>query len=189
MNAQTVVLLILSGFLDKVSRLSLRRCPAKPVVSKHSSAVFSVIAWSALVFIAFSVHCPAESLNGPAPALAGPPPSAALSVLRVLGAMALVFGLFFGGLWLWRHWQRLVLTQGRAPKLTVCEAKSLGQRHTLYVIGYEQQRMLVSASPTGVSLLTPLPDDEASDVAQSVPAPVRPAKFGALLLQAITRKP
>ena len=88
--------------------------------------------------------------------------SAMFSLLRVLGALALVFAVFFGGLWLFRNWQRAFVNKGRAAKLNVLEVKSLGQRHALYVVGYEQQRMLVASSPAGITMLTALPDDESS---------------------------
>jgi flagellar biogenesis protein FliO len=134
-----------------------------------------------------------------APVAAGLPGSgsAILALLRVFGALALVFAIFFAGTWVWRNWQRLLTTQGRAPKLAVFEAKSLGQRHTLYVVGYEQERMLIAASPSGVTLLSSLPPAEAASesvVQEKTTAPEtatpsgRVAQFGALLLQAIARK-
>jgi flagellar biogenesis protein FliO len=86
--------------------------------------------------------------------------SGLFSLLRVLGALALVFAIFFGGLWLFRNWQRAFVNKGRAPRLDVLEVKSLGQRHALYVVGYENQRMLVASSPAGITMLTTLPDDE-----------------------------
>ena len=87
-------------------------------------------------------------------------PDAGPSILRVMGALALVLGIFFGGVWLYRNWQRLTIQRGRAPKLNVVETRPLGGKHALYVIGYEQERFLLSASPTGVSLITHLPAAE-----------------------------
>lgn len=115
--------------------------------------------------------------------------SGVLAFVRVLGALALVLGLFFGGLWVARNWQRFTVRQGPAPKLSICEVKALGQRHTLYVVGYEQTRMLVAASPTGVNLLTQLPAASA-EVAEVVsePLPISRPNFGAFLLQAIGQK-
>src|SRR5579862_5035627 len=84
-------------------------------------------------------------------------PDAGVSFLRVMGALALVIGLFLGGVWLFKNWQRLAIQRGRAPKLSVLECRSLGGRHAIYVIGYEQQRFLISSSPGGVSLLSHLP--------------------------------
>jgi flagellar biogenesis protein FliO len=101
----------------------------------------------------------AADTNGLAPVKLEVPalPSAGPSILRVMGALALVLGIFFGGVWLYRNWQRLTIQRGRTPKLNVVETRPLGGKHALYVIGYEQERFLVSASPTGVSLLTHLP--------------------------------
>jgi len=84
-------------------------------------------------------------------------PDASFSVFRVFGALALVIGLFLGGVWLFRNWQRVTLQRGRGPKLNVLETRSLGSRHTLHVIGYEQERFLIAASPGGVNLVSHLP--------------------------------
>jgi flagellar biogenesis protein FliO len=79
------------------------------------------------------------------------------SLLRILGAFVLVIGIFLGGVWLFKNWQRLAVQRGRAPKLNVLETRSLGGRHAVHVVGYEQERFLVAASPNGVSLLSHLP--------------------------------
>ncbi|HTR40589.1 MAG TPA: flagellar biosynthetic protein FliO [Pseudomonadales bacterium] len=84
-------------------------------------------------------------------------PDAGVSFLRVMGALALVIGIFLGGVWMFKNWQRLAVQRGRAPKLSVLECRSLGGRHAIYVIGYEQQRFLISSSPGGVNLLSHLP--------------------------------
>jgi flagellar biogenesis protein FliO len=92
------------------------------------------------------------------------------SLGRVMLALALVLGIFLGGVWLFRNWQRLTIHRGQAPKLNVIEARSLGGRHALYVVGYEQERFLVAASPTGINLLTHLQPAEADASADSIPA-------------------
>jgi flagellar biogenesis protein FliO len=85
-------------------------------------------------------------------------PDTGTSVLRVFGAFLLVLALFFGGVWVFRNWQRFAARQnGAVPKLNVLEVKPLGHRYALYVIGYERQRMLVASSPTGIALLSSLP--------------------------------
>lgn len=84
-------------------------------------------------------------------------PNAGVSVLRVFGALALVIGIFLGGVWLYKNWQRLAIQRGDLPRLNVLESRSLGGRHAIYVIGYEQERFLVSSSPGGVNLLSHLP--------------------------------
>jgi flagellar biogenesis protein FliO len=73
---------------------------------------------------------------------------------------------------LFRNWQRFNLRKGGAPKLNVIEARSLGQRHALYVVGYDQQRMLLASSPAGVTLVSHLPTaEEGEAAAAAVPQP------------------
>ncbi len=116
----------------------------------------------------------AQVTNAPAPKLEMPAlPDAGPSIIRVMGALALVLGIFFGGVWLYRNWQRLTIQRGRAPKLNVLETRPLGGKHALYVIGYDQERFLLSASPTGVNLLTHLPtaDKDSAETTDTTPAP------------------
>jgi flagellar biogenesis protein FliO len=95
------------------------------------------------------------------------------SLLRILGAFALVIGIFFGGVWLFKNWQRLAVQRGRAPKLNVLETRSLGGRHAVYVVGYEQERFLIAASSNGVTLLSHLPaaGNEPDAETKTSPAP------------------
>ena len=104
-------------------------------------------------------------------------PDAGVSLLRVMGALALVIGLFLGGVWVFKNWQRLAIQRGRAPKLSVLECRSLGGRHAIYVIGYEQQRFLISSSPSGVNLLSHLPASGETTQAES---PANPTFMQAL---------
>ena len=100
-------------------------------------------------------------------------PDAGPSIIRVLGALALVIGIFLAGVWLFRNWQRLALQRGHAPKLNVIETRPLGGRQALYVVGYEQGRFLIASTPSGVSLLSHLPDalaDEDPAPGKSSPA-------------------
>jgi flagellar biogenesis protein FliO len=103
--------------------------------------------------------------------LPGALPDAGSSVLRVFGALILVTAIFLGGVWLFRNWQRFTLRKGGAPKLNVIEVRSLGQRHALYVVGYDQQRMLLASSPAGVTLVSHLPTAEEGEAAAIVPQP------------------
>jgi flagellar biogenesis protein FliO len=105
-----------------------------------------------------------------APAL----PDAEFSFIRVLGALVLVIGLFLGGVWLVRNWQRVGGQRGRAPKLNVLETRSLGGRHAIYVVGYERERFLIASSPGGVNLLSHLAtagEDEPANSTSASPAP------------------
>jgi flagellar biogenesis protein FliO len=86
-------------------------------------------------------------------------PDAGISLIRVIGALVLVIGLFLGAVWLFKNWQRVGGQRGRAPKLNVLETRSLGGRHAIYIVGYERERFLISSSPGGVNLLSHLPAD------------------------------
>lgn len=117
-------------------------------------------------------------LTAPAtPSLLGP-------LVRMFGALALVLGLLFGVQWWLRQNRRSGLGRNPANHLNVLEVKSLGHRHVLYVVGYEQQRLLVATSPAGVSLLTTLP--EATPEAGAPAAPV--VSFADALMQVVGRR-
>jgi flagellar biogenesis protein FliO len=147
--------------------------------------------WRTLVVLAalFAAHASfAESTNAVASPLAVPNlPAAGLSLLRVFGALALVIGVFLGGAWLFKNWQRLAAQRGRAPKLNILESRSLGGRHSVSVIGYEQERFLIATSPNGVNLLSHLPNA----VEGEAPAPEKnppPPSFAQALSQVLKRK-
>jgi flagellar biogenesis protein FliO len=115
------------------------------------------------------------------------PPTAdtPLSVVRVFGALLLVLAVFFAGVWLFKNWQRLQRHGGGSrARLQILEAKSLGNRQALYVVGYDQQRMLIAASPGHVALISALPDAAGTEPEQPA-APV----FAAALQQVLNRKP
>jgi flagellar biosynthetic protein FliO len=95
------------------------------------------------------------------PAITSALPDMGASLLRVAGALVVVIALFFAGVWLFKNWQRLALRKGAAPKLNVLEVRSLGQRQAIYVVAYEQQRMLLASSNAGVTLLSHLPSTDA----------------------------
>jgi len=116
-----------------------------------------------------------------------PLPDAGGSVLRVIGSLALVLGLFLGGVWLFKNWQRLGLKHGQQPKLNILESRSLGARQGVCVLAYEKQRFLVATSPAGVSLLSHLPDAEA-DEAEASDKPSGPMPFAQALAQVLKRK-
>jgi len=133
----------------------------------------------ALGIVAWGGQAMAEATTASAnPAL----PDAGFSVLRVLGALGLVLGLFFGGVWLFKNWQSMLARKGKVAKLTVLEIRSLGNRHALYVVGYERLRLLLAASPTGVNLVSTLPE---AGVEASV-AP-RPSSFPEALQKVLNR--
>jgi flagellar biogenesis protein FliO len=122
----------------------------------------------------FALNAGAETNSITAPLIAPSLPNAGVSFLRVMGALALVIGIFLCGVWLFKNWQRLAVQRGRAPKLNILESRSLGGRHAVYVIGYEQERFLISSSPGGVNLLSHLPaaaESEANIAAGNSPTP------------------
>ena len=101
------------------------------------------------------------------PAISSAMPDMGASLLRVVGSLVLVIAVFLAGVWLFKNWQRLTLRNGAAPKLNVLEVRSLGQRQAIYVVGYEQQRMLLASSSTGVTLLSHLPSVEEEPTVKS----------------------
>jgi len=128
------------------------------------------------------------STNLPAKLELPPLPAAGPSIIRVMGALALVLGIFFGGVWLYRNWQRLTIQRGRAPKLNVLETRPLGGKHALYVIGYEQERFLLSASPNGVSLITHLPAAEKDSTEPTDSTTQAPPSFAQALTKVLKGK-
>ncbi len=115
-----------------------------------------------------------------------PLPSPLASLGRVMLMLAVVLTIFIGGVWLFRNWQRFTVPGGRTPKLNVLESRSLGGRHAIYVIGYENERLLISSSPSGINLLTHLqPSEEtAADEKPIAPTPT----FAATLAQMLKGK-
>jgi flagellar biogenesis protein FliO len=133
-----------------------------PVFHRAAPAAFAAL---------FAMTAAGQTTN--AVPLASPPlPDMGVSLLRVLGALAVVLAVFLGGVWLLRNWQRLVIQRGRVPGLNVLEVRSLGGRHALYVIGYQQERFLIATSPAGVNLVSHLqpPGEEAANTAAAAPA-------------------
>ena len=107
-------------------------------------------------------------------------PDVAGSVVRMLAGLAFVLALFFGGVWLFKNWQRVSRVKSKS-KLNVFEARSLGPRQALYVVGYNEQRFLVAASQAGISLISALP--EAAQEADTAPAVTNGASAFAQVLQ------
>jgi flagellar biogenesis protein FliO len=110
--------------------------------------------------------CHAEGTNLAAVSTVPALPDASFSVLRVFGSLVLVVALFLGGVWLFRNWQRLAARQGKAPRLNVIESRSIGGRHSLLVVGYEQQRFLIATSPAGVQMISSLPEAQPAEVSE-----------------------
>lgn len=141
-----------------------------------------------MLFIALAASGPAYADGTAAPAIyPGGTVDAGASVFRVLGALILVLGLFFGAIWLLKNWQRFAQKNGSKARLNLIEVKSLGQRQTLYVIGYESQRLLLAATPAGVTLVSHLPDAEA-ELAATATQPAPKLSFAEAFQQVLGRK-
>jgi len=110
-------------------------------------------------------------------------PDMGASLLRVVGALVVVIAVFLAGVWLFKNWQRVAMRKGATPKLSVLEVRSLGQRQAIYVVGYEQQRLLIASCSTGVTLLSHLP---AADEAPAQEAPK--LSFAQAFQQVLARK-
>jgi flagellar biogenesis protein FliO len=136
-------------------------------------SMLDVGCWMLPFFFALTAN--AQTTNSVAAPLVAPSlPDASVSFIRVIGALALVIGLFLGGVWLFRNWQRLAVQRGHAPKLNILETRSLGGRHAIYVVGYNQERFLISSSPGGVNFLSHLPgttEAEPDAIAKNSPTP------------------
>jgi flagellar biogenesis protein FliO len=103
-------------------------------------------------------------------------PGMGTSVIRLLGAFALVIAMVLGGVWLARNWQRFATRKAGPRKLNVLEARMVGNRQSVFVVGYESHRYLLASSPSGIRLLAHLPSvEEGSDDEAMTPANVTPA--------------
>jgi flagellar protein FliO/FliZ len=109
------------------------------------------------------------------------------AVVRLFGAFALVIALFLGFIWLWKTWQKTAGSKGRWGRLQIIEARSLGHRQSIYVVGYENERLLLGSSPQGLTLLTRLP--EAAEDMDRAPAEAATAgKFSEVLMTVLNGK-
>lgn len=145
--------------------------------------IFNFLLVALFLFSAKTVF--AQSTN--APAAAPLMPDAGVSLLRVTGSLAIVLGIFLGGVWLYKNWQRLALQRGHAPKLNILETRPLGARQSIFVVGYEQQRFLVATSPAGVNLVSHLPDAAAA-AEEPAEKPAGPMPFAQALAQVLKGK-
>jgi flagellar biogenesis protein FliO len=114
-------------------------------------------------------------------------PDTGPSLLRVLGALALVLGLFLGGVWILRNGRFSILGQPRSARLNVLETRSLGARQAICVVAYGQERFLIGSSPAGINLLShlsPSQEDEESAMAR----PANGMSFAQALSQVLGRQ-
>ena len=139
------------------------------------------------LFLALTVLVSFGATNSVTGATPLTPPSMGATVLRMIGALLLVLTLFFAAAWLFRNGHKFKSSRGVERKLQVLEAKSLGPRQAVYVIGYEQQRLLIGATQQGLTLLTHLPDGQQAPEPAAAPSLIQ-VSFGEALMQALGRK-
>jgi flagellar biogenesis protein FliO len=150
---------------------------------RWSARLTPAILWCATSVACAQTNSPLAGINS-APSLL---PNSAGSIVRVFGALIFVIGLFLSGVWLFKNWQRVSGQRGRSPKLGVLETRSLGGRQAIYVVGYEQERFLIAASPAGISLLSHLPAATETEEPAAINNPVPPS-FAQALSQVLKRK-
>ena len=172
---------LLLFFLAAILKAAAQNQPAVPAGVATQNQVFA------------ATNTPAQGQVITAPntlAIPGTLPDTGASILRVLGALALVISLFLGGVWLFCNWQRLAIRKGGAPRLNVLEVKSLGQRQAIYVVGYQQQRILLASSPAGITLLTHLPEEDEAKTATATEsvAPAVRMSFAEAFQHVLSRK-
>jgi flagellar protein FliO/FliZ len=125
----------------------------------------------------------------PAPLQPLPSSSFGAALIRMLGSLAIVVAIFFAGAWLFRNLHRFRAQNAPQRRLQVFEARSLGARQTLYVVGFDQQRMLIGSSPQGLTLIAHLPGGAPEPAAERTAAErIVPVPFGEALMQALGRK-
>ena len=152
--------------------------PAWPSLS-HSKRGFATLLMLAVAPGAFAQATNTLTLHSDLPEVG-------FSAIRALGALALVLAVFFGGVWLFRNGQRLSWRKTGAPRLAILESRPLGNRFALYVVGYDQQRMLIGSSPAGINLLSQLPP--AAEAQMEPNAPGKATSFSQCLQQVLRQK-
>lgn len=123
------------------------------------------------------------------PAMGSALPDTGAALARVAGSLLIVFAILFAGVWLVKNWRRLAPRNGRLPRLRLLETQPLGGRQGLHVVCFDRQRFLISAGPTGVNLLSELPELEPAEQEEQQHAVAAPSAFARALQQMMTRTP
>ena len=84
------------------------------------------------------------------------------SLVQLIGMLLLVLGLFAAFAWSVKRWRLLPQMRGAQNRLQILETKSLGQRNSLMVVGYGEERFLIGTNSTGIQLLGQLPGEKKS---------------------------
>jgi flagellar biogenesis protein FliO len=137
----------------------------------------------------FPMALPVFAQNATAQILDTAPPSMAATAVRIVGAMMIVLSVIMMGAWAFKNKERFAVkglgSRASVRKLQVIETRSLGARHSICVVGYENQRILLASSPTGVTMLTHLPEATAEEVQVAQTMPARPS-FSDAFVQALS---
>ena len=88
---------------------------------------------------------------------------------------------------MFRNWQRFAVKKSGGAKLDLIEVKSLGQRQALYVVGYQQQRMLLASSAAGITLVSHLPAAEEAAPEAGVATTTPKMSFAQAFQQVLSR--
>jgi flagellar biogenesis protein FliO len=113
-------------------------------------------------------------------------PDVGVSVIRALGVLAILLAVVFAGVWLFRNGQRIVWRRTGVPRLAILETRPLGNRFVIYVVGYDQQRLLIGSSPAGLCLLSQLPPSNGTT--DEIAVPGERASFTECLQQVLNRR-
>jgi len=140
---------------------------------------------AALALFAVLPACAAGNAAPSVPTLP-PNPSVGAALFRMAGSLMIVIALFFAAVWVFRNMHRFKApgAKTRERKLQVLEGKTLGPRQAVYVVAYEQQRLLIGATAQGISLLTHLPEGSPAPEGEAIV----PVSFGEALMHALGRK-
>ncbi|HEX7860673.1 MAG TPA: FliO/MopB family protein [Verrucomicrobiae bacterium] len=139
-----------------------------------------------LLVLGFTLVFTVAAENVAATAAAPAVPSMGAAVFRMVGSLAVVIALFFAGAWLFRNMHRFKAGQSNQRKLQVLEGKSIGPRQAIYVVAYEQQRLLIGSTAQGLTLLMHLPEGQTQTETSS--ERIVPVSFGEALMHALGRK-
>ena len=82
------------------------------------------------------------------------------SLVQLIGMLLLVLGLFAAFAWSVKRWRLLPQMRGAQNRLKILETKPLGQRNSLMVVGYGEQRFLIGTNNAGIQLLGQLPEEQ-----------------------------
>lgn len=140
MRLRSSVISIGSGWLPLACGLC---CTALPGAAVDSAAITNLVA---------------SPVVSPLPAM----PGVGSSIVRLLGAFALILALLMAAVWFLRHGGQFARRRAGQRHLHILEMRALGNRQSLVVVGYQSRRLLLATAPSGVRLLTELPPADPS---------------------------